>query len=155
MLQIPGAYQFTAKDLTGLSLEWRRTYIRKTAIALTVSFSGDFERVPPDRVWLITHFTWRGIGAAGQVPAGVNVIENNESGADVGLFHSEMIPAAPIGTLDGRGYKKAFLLGPGRRLVGDMYFSAGALTNTAAWYFAGWLIPRANIQLGGNEAAIT
>ena len=155
MLQIPSAYQFTPKDLSGLSLEYRRTYIRKTAAALTVSFSGDFERVPADRVWLIDTFTWRGIGPAGQLPAGVNIIENNEAGADVGLFHVDMIPNAVIGTLDGRSYRKAFMLGPGRRLVGDMYFTASALTNQASWYWGGWLIPRANIQLAGNEAAIT
>lgn len=159
MLSIPSAYQFTPKDLTGASIEWRTLFLRTASANATQSFSGTFPFVDPDRIWFITHFSARGIPGATQSVLSSIIIVQQLTGAagalQAGVFHSWTNPKAPVADqVTGPTDQLSFALPPGHRLSGDVIFNAGVASNTAEWYFAGWSVPRANIQVISSGAIV-
>lgn len=153
MLLLPTSYQFTAKDLQGSALAWKR--VRRQANGAQASFSflqeSDFGRVPSDRVWLITQVSAQLTPDPTQQARGVTFTENDKievGGAPLGLVaYLETVNNDIIGKTELCHY----IVQPDHHIRAFAQFDLGAAQNIVVLDVAGWLIPRANIEFAGSS----
>lgn len=158
MIQLPTNYEFTPKDLQGVSLEWKRVRTQSQGIQDDFSLlqESDFGRVPDDRVWLITQASMQATPGGGQGILWGFLTENAKletGGAPVGLvIHFKPWYGGTVDYIDGDTQQLSYAIQPGNHIRAFAHFTVGiGNSNLVIFDVAGWVIPRANIQLSGSK----
>lgn len=146
MLTIPSAYQFTPKDLTGVSLTWYRQMVQLNGAQAAFSALTQWLVVPMDQILILTHVDVAGTPGGAQNFINAFFTENDGNGTPVGTVWTSF--AGNANNVNGLGNAGPlyYVIRGGHTVRSFMTFDAGVDPNIAQWTLGGWLIPRGNIQ---------
>lgn len=160
MISIAPPYTLSTKDLQGGALELARLHVTNGGGIASPDVNLALYTIPQDSIFVIEQCSWFCWAGGGQRPIRFALTENlNPNGTQfvgyAALSNRAEWMARSAVAADVERWQETlrlqYMAGPGTTLYAGATFNAGAAANALECTVHGWLIPRGNIQLGGNR----